>query len=287
MQPAFYMQNFGYGRKKQYKNRGYPVCVQANNAVPSPYFYPQGFPMQPYPGMINAGLNPQPQATGKATHPPVYKQLYKLWKRMQDAMTAGERKQVFQLCEQTHDFKVENKIRNSIIVLQNTFTQMLEQVANMQMDIVDNLDEEVQQRKTITPPLPTEETNQVDAEIQKEMIEEHKEIPQQKKKEEIKAKADEKEVVYVENAQQQIDDFGLTQQMQIQRLCGQIRHQATSLPRQRSVIEQMALMGRRVSGIKINSGRSKPVKEPNKGSDNGSQSVKKSENPKPAKKEND
>ena len=94
-------------------------------------------------------------------------------------------------------------------------------------------------------------------------------------------------MVYVENAQQRIDDFGLTQQMQIQRLCGQIRNQATSLPRQRYVIEQMALMGRRVSGIKIKSGRSKPVREPHKGSGNGSQSEKKSENPKPAKKEND
>ena len=256
--------HFIHGNNRPYymKRKGQTWRMEPVMQIPT---YQQ-FPQQPYIGNYKAGSNNHQGQRGEAIHPPEYKALYKLWNRMQAALTASEKREVFQLCEQAHDFKVENKISNALIVLQNTYVQTMQKVADKQMDVEETLEDETAVSKTITPPIQQVVQNQQVSETmspqQNPLPEENNQINTQQEG----GMADnnqrvEEEVVQQTSIQQQIDQFGVDQQ----RLAHELKQQITIINRpmqkQRSVIEQIALAGSRsgvgkVSGIGPGAGKS-------------------------------
>ena len=246
MQQAYNTPYKGYNQQYRGPRRGQKRRAWPQQA-PFPYFIPLQVPQPPYYGTSEAEANRQQRMNSEAIHPPEYKALYKLWNRMQAGASASEKRDVFQLCEQAHNFKVENKISNLLIVLQNTFVQLMQQVANKQMEVDDNLGENnaiVQ----ATPPLPNEEADQVVQQAsQQNPIQQENMGNQMQENGEMAANAQQadQQVMQQTEIQQQIDEFGLHQQQVAQELKQQINTTNRPMTKQRSVIEQLALMGSR------------------------------------------
>ena len=246
MQYPAYKQRNGYSRNYRGARGGYMVCEQTQQAVPV-FFIPQQ--------QAAFGLNTQPSTNDKATHPPEYKALYSLWHRVKYALTPAEKREVFQLCEQTQNYKVENKLQNAFTVLQNTYANMLQEVVDKQMETENNLDEGPQ--KTGTPSLQMD-VQPVQEEEKKEE-ENNQGLPQQDpqlvgnvttqqggQKEENITNAGSNGVVNTQQTQQMIDDIGLQQQLLINTLRRKVSQGLVQ--RNMTVSEQLALNGRRLSG---------------------------------------
>ena len=64
-------------------------------------------------------------AFGENSQQDEYSRLYTLWNRIQNMLTREERNKVFQLCKETENYKVENKIQQAINVLQATGHELI------------------------------------------------------------------------------------------------------------------------------------------------------------------